>query len=58
MLWGRPAAWLPPPVLRALLELVEGDPQGEQAELVSGAYELLVALGKVSYVQATWPELS
>lgn len=47
LLWGHPAAWLPTPVVSALLELVVGDPEGEQAELVQGAYQMLLAVGKV-----------
>ncbi|KAF8072944.1 ATXR2 [Scenedesmus sp. PABB004] len=34
LLWGRPAAWLPGPVLRELLALASGEPDGEQGELV------------------------
>lgn len=47
LLYGRPAAWLPNPVVAALLQLVAQDPGGEDAELVQGAYQLLLAFSKV-----------
>lgn len=47
LLYGRPAAWLPNPVVAALLQLVAQDPRGEDAELVQGAYQLLLAFSKV-----------
>lgn len=48
LLWGHPAAWLPTPIMGALLELVCCEPEGDQAELVQGAYQLLSAVTKVS----------
>jgi hypothetical protein len=47
LLWGHPAAWLPTPIMGALLELVCCEPEGDQAELVQGAYQLLSAVSKV-----------
>eukprot|EP00879_Flechtneria_rotunda_P015681 GHRR01016403.1.p1 GENE.GHRR01016403.1~~GHRR01016403.1.p1 ORF type:complete len:1542 (+),score=797.44 GHRR01016403.1:616-5241(+) len=41
LLWARPALWLPPPLLSALLDLAAQDPDGQQGELVVGAYQLL-----------------
>lgn len=50
LLWGHPAAWLPTPIMGALLELVAQDPEGEDAELVQGAYQLLLNVSKVGLV--------
>jgi hypothetical protein len=47
LLWGHPAAWLPTPIMSALLELVAQDPEGEDAELVQGAYQLVLNVSKV-----------
>jgi hypothetical protein len=47
LLWGHPAAWLPTPIMAALLQLAAEIPDGEQAELVLGAYQLLSSVTKV-----------
>lgn len=47
LLWGRPAAWLPTPIMASLLQLVSGDPTGDDAELVQGAYQMLLDISKV-----------
>ncbi|WIA29168.1 hypothetical protein OEZ86_011679 [Tetradesmus obliquus] len=46
LLWARPAAWFPPPLLAALLQLAGGDLEGEQADLVRGAFQLAQRLSK------------
>jgi hypothetical protein len=48
LLWARPAAWFPQPLLAALLQLAGGDLEGEQADLVRGAFQLAQRLSKVS----------
>lgn len=47
LLWGHPAAWLPTPIMAALLQLAAESPDGEQGELVLGAYQLLSSVTKV-----------
>lgn len=47
LLWGHPAAWLPTPIMAALLQLAAEVPDGDQAELVLGAYQLLASVTKV-----------
>jgi hypothetical protein len=47
LLWARASSWLPQPLLACILELAAGDPDGERAELVLGAFQFLQQLSKV-----------
>lgn len=47
LLWAGSAAWLPAPVLSAVLDLVADDPNDGQGELVTAAFDMLQKLAKV-----------
>jgi hypothetical protein len=53
LLWARPAAWFPQPLLAALLQLAGGDLDGEQGDLVRGAFQLAQRLSKVGLARCS-----